>query len=458
MKFIVLAIGIIGIIPLALVLRANAYTLNKFWIFIGLAPFISSVTPLANVALITWDQIWFSYVPGLQVTIIDLIAVAIYCALWDRKNSIRFHIPFILYLIAITQSAFHADKPLAALFYVWQFVRIYFFVTVIAKACTTPEVPTQLLKGMALGLLVQLSVTLWQKFGLHVLEPSGTFPHRNTLGLVLHLVVSPHFALFLAGQRQLQNAATPLLGLTIASIIASRAAVGIIGFNLAVTYMLSCLRERTRWKAMIGLAGVLVVAVMAPIAYQTLEKRFERDPLMEHEYDERAAFNRAALLMLDDHPFGVGVNHYSYVGKNYGYSIRAGVYPNEANLNNTVHNAYMLAAAEAGYLGFISFIILCACPLWIALKYVWKSQRNDPRGDLLLGLATGFLATYIHSYFEYVIVMKDVQYILGIAMGMTFGLAHQIKVSGERQRAIAPKPVLPPPPLKLTTTLRQRRL
>jgi hypothetical protein len=149
---------------------------------------------------------------------------------------------------------------------------------------------------------------------------------------------------------------------------------------------------------------------------------------MEHEYDERAAFNRTALSMLMDKPLGVGANHYPYVGKNYGYSIRAGVAPTEGSLNNVVHNAYYLNAAENGYLGFVAFSLLIAFPIWIAFRYSLMAS-GDPRGDLLLGLGTAMSTVAAHSLLEYVVAVQDAQYVLAITVGMTFGVAHQVKTS-----------------------------
>jgi hypothetical protein len=433
MKYLALTIGIVGILPLTLFLRSKPSARNQFWILVGLIPFITRVVPFFDIALITWHDFWWGHVPALQVTAIDLVAVAIYFTVRHQTNSIRYHFPFLLYLAAISLSAFLADMPMGAVFYVWQFIRIYFLTVVIAKACTDETVPLQLMKGMAIGLAIQFVVIFWQKFGLHLVQPTGTFYHQNTLGLITHLVVFPHFSLLLAGKRQIQNAATSMIGLIIASLIASRAALGFSVFGFVATYVFSLLGKWTNWKALIGTAGFFAVAVMAPIAYSSLEQRFEVAPLMEHEYDERAAFNRTALSILEARPLGIGANHYSYFGKNYGFSIRAGVAPNEGSLNNIVHNAYLLNAAEAGYPGLISYIILSMYPLWIAWKYSWR-DRNNPKCDLLLGLGTAMLTIYLHSLFEYIIMIKEVQYVLAIVVGMTFGVAHQIKAARKTGR------------------------
>ena len=42
----------------------------------------------------------------------------------------------------------------------------------------------------------------------------------------------------------------------------------------------------------------------------------------------------------------------------------------------------------------------------------------------------------LHSLFEYIIVIKEVQYVLAIIFGMTFGLAHQVKVARATTSAV----------------------
>jgi hypothetical protein len=430
MKYIALTIGVVGILPLAIFLRSNPYARSSFWVLVGIIPFVSRIIPFFDIAIITWHEFWWGHVPALQISAIDLIAIALYFTIRHQKNSIRYHFPFLLYLTAISLSVFQADLPLGAFFYVWQFIRTYFLTVVIAKACTDEAVPLQLLKGMAIGLAIQFIVVIYQKLGLRIVQPTGTFYHQNTLGLITHLVVFPHFALLLAGQSQLRNAAVSFFGFVIVSLIASRAALGFAAFGFGAAYCLSSIRRWTSRKALIGMAGAMTMAAMAPIAFSSLDRRFDLAPLIEHEYDERAAFNRTALSMLATRPLGVGANHYSYVGKNYGFSIGAGVAPNEGSLNNIVHNAYLLNAAEAGYLGFVAFTLLSLYPIWVAMRYSWL-RRGDPKADLLLGLGVAMLTISIHSLFEYIIVNKDVQSVLAIVVGMTLGLAHQLKSAGK---------------------------
>ena len=76
---------------------------------------------------------------------------------------------------------------------------MFLLYAVVERACANPLVPVALLKGMAIGLLVQVPVVLWQRFGLGMLQTPGTTIHQNELGMLSHFVVFPFFALLLYG-------------------------------------------------------------------------------------------------------------------------------------------------------------------------------------------------------------------------------------------------------------------
>ena len=90
-----------------------------------------------------------------------------------------------------------------------------------------------------------------------------------------------------------------------------------------------------------------------------------------------------------------------------------------------VHNAYWLVAAETGYLGIITFVIMLLRPLAVAFLCGWRNRR-DQRGDLLLGLGVALLLVYVHSFYEFVFITSEVQYMFAVTAGMVAGLAQQL--------------------------------
>lgn len=363
---------------------------------------------------------------GLEITLLDILAVAALLSFDRGRIPLWCKLPLLLYIAATVLSIFLAREPMAASFGALQIARMYLVMVVVARACLEPGTAIYILRGMALGMAAHLVAVLYQRFGLGLTQAHGLFIHQNTLGMTAHLVLLPSLALLLHGYRgtwvQLLTVLTTLL---VVVFTASRAAVGFSALGVALVFIILALAGMTQRKLLFALSGVLAVAVIAPLAVSSFERRFQEVPLSEEQYDERAAFNRAALYIVEDNPFGVGSNHYVYVAKNYGYSQRAGVAPSEGNRNNIVHNAYWLAAAETGYPGLVAFCLMLLVPLVTAFRNGWR-ERASASGALLLGFGVALLIVYLHSLFEWVIFAKEVQYVLVTTMGMVFGISTRI--------------------------------
>ena len=123
---------------------------------------------------------------------------------------------------------------------------------------------------------------------------------------------------------------------------------------------------------------------------------------------------------------GVGANYYVVMANVGGYNTRAGVAARLGSDSANVHNIYYLVAAETGYIGLVTFLLMILQPLIVAvLRCGWRS-RGDKRGDLLLGLGMSLLVVYIHSYFEWIFISFDAQYMFAMDVGIVAGLATQL--------------------------------
>lgn len=436
MKFVTLFIALAGVFPLSLALRGNPGFARIFWTLFGMLPFLAAALPLFDIGLVSWAGSWIGFVYSLEVTVVDILALAALFAVPGGRIPWWCKLPLLLYLAAAVLSVFQADEPLAASFGAWQFARMFLVMVVVARACRhESRVALDILRGMALGMAMHLVAVLYQRFGLQVTQASGLFIHQNTLGMTTHLVLFPHLALLLYGFGRPRTLLLTVVGTVLVVIFtASRATVGLSALGMGVTYGVLALAGLTQRKVMLGLAAAVALAAIGPLAFSSFEKRFDAAPLTENAYDERAAFNRAALYILADHPAGIGFNHYVHVAKNFGYSERGGVAPSEVNRNNIVHNAYWLAAAETGYFGLIGFCIMLAVPLVCAFRSGWR-ERETAEGNLLLGLGVALLIVCLHSLYEWIIFAKEVQYLLFATMGMVFGLSLRIAARRRPRRS-----------------------
>ena len=419
MKWVALIVVLAAIKPLAEWLRRNSGQSSKIWMLVGFLPFV-----LANlhfyIAIDSWAG-WPGYVQGAEVSVLDFLAVALYLSLSTPRRPLPFRLSMTLYFIAVLLSAFQAELPMAALFYPWQLARMFLVYAVVARACADPRVAPALLTGMAAALFVEAGVAIWERFGLGILQARGTADHQNTLGLMSHFVVFPFFALLLAKRRGWLPPAVLLAGLVIEVLTASRATLGLAGFGYAIIFIFSALRQWSSRKAAVLLIGVVAITVVMPLALWSFAQRGEAN--LDSSNGERVTLEAAAAAIVSDHPWGVGANHFVFTANLGGYFQRAGV--SWTSYSAHVHNIYWLVVAETGYLGLVTLLLFLLRPATVALVCSWR-YRGDERGDLLLGLGVALLMVYIHSFFEWIFVTFEPQYLFALEVGLVAGLAQQL--------------------------------
>jgi O-antigen ligase len=424
LKYVFLAIALAGIFPLADWLRRNPSLILKVWTVVGLLPFILTAVPhFLFIAVISWAY-WPGFVKGAEFSAIDVIALALLLSGPRTRFSLPFKAAFSFYVFTVMLSVLLAGVAEPVLFYLWQLGRMCLVFAVVTRACAAdPRVASAIIKGMAIGVCIQCFFVIQQRFLHGVVQSQGTFAHQNGLGVATYLTAIPAFALLLAGKRGWYLYAAVGCGLLIGISTASRATIGLIAFGLGTVFLLSAVRQWTSVKARFAMLGVAGLVLLIPAALSSLETRFGDTSLFE-SYDDRAAYEAAASMMLADHPLGVGANNFVGVANNQGYFERAGV-SYSASRGSSVHNAYWLAASETGYIGFVAFVFLLFQPLATAFRCGWRNRR-DPRGDLLLGIAVALLTFYIHSMYEWIIFTFYLQYMLAMSIGMVAGTAIQL--------------------------------
>ncbi len=436
MKWIAL-LFVLGLLPVAIGwLRGNPQQLPRVMMGLGLAQFFSGILHL-TVAPISWAM-WPGFNKGLELSVVDAISVVVIAAAPARSRVANLRWPIGLFAIPVLFSATRTDVPMPTLFYAWQLGRVALLVTAVAIACRDPRTPKALLQGLIFGLAYQAVMSINER-AHGVVQAAGTFGHQNLLGMITHFVVFPSLALLLATKKIKWMWLGPASGGLIAILAASRATIGLAGLGYVLLFGLSLLRHSTARKRKGAMLAIAAMTIAAPLAYATLGARFEKAPL-QGDYDERAAFEKAATAMLHDYPFGVGANHYVIVANTQGYSSRAGVAPVFGSRSAHVHNVYLLTAAETGYAGAVTFTIMMLWPIIVALRCAWRFRR-DPRGELLVGAAAALIVVAVHSMYEWIFVLATVQYLYATLVGIIAGLCHQMGYwTPVRRRRAAARP------------------
>ena len=186
---------------------------------------------------------------------------------------------------------------MAAAFYPWQLLRVYFVYVVVRRASSDERVFDAILTGMTIASVrSKPSMAGWQKLGHGVVRAEGTFGDKNLLGLISEFAMFTPFALLLAGKRGWQTIVAPIAGAIVAVLTVSRAAVGFGAIGLLLIFLLSSLRQWTPLKARVLIAGIFVVLILAPFAFVSFQERFSAEQIGA---DERAIFNNASRMILD---------------------------------------------------------------------------------------------------------------------------------------------------------------
>jgi hypothetical protein len=419
MRYIGLLLFFLCIPALAAAIRANANTRRLVWVLLGASPFIYGWAHL-SVSIVSW-AFWPGYVKGLIVALPDLLALGL--LLSTPKRPIRYGVLVALgfYIIAVLASMFVSDLPFASFMYAWQLMRVGLVAAAVARISVDSNAPRHIVYGLCYGIIFQAGFSVYQHFVQGMAQAPGTMGHQNLLGMMSHFALLTALALILAGDRSVILKAGVGAALVTITFTASRGTLGFAGAGIAILAALSLLRRPTAKKMRVVGAGIVLVLVIAPVAYFTLQNRFAQSSV-EGTYDERAAFERAARAMWTDHPFGVGSNEYVVTANTRGYSDRAGVIWNSASRSANVHNVYLLIAAETGWPGVVAFLLLYVTAVLVGFRAAW-SKPVSYDSELALGSVAALLTIAMHNFFEWIFVVEFTQYLFGIMLGLTMGLS-----------------------------------
>lgn len=430
MKWIFLAFMLVLTPVLISQLRANPKAFLVVGFLIGLGPF--AISPLhLSVAPISWAG-WPGTVQGLEVTILDFIAIAILFVTTPSRTSTSLKVSLAIIMAGFVLSTFAAQGMTPSLFYGWQFVRTALLFFAVARASSAiPSFPTAIISGYAAG-LVYLTVTVGTEFGGGDIQAGGAFGHQNFTGMVTMFVVFPAFALLIAGER----VKTAILVMACEGVIAfaggSRATIGLLGLGLVLTLILSMWHRKTGGKSAAAAISAMALAVAAPVMILAIERRPEA--ARAGSTDERRKFEDAAGMMVRDNPLGVGANQYVITANLGGYSDRAGVPWNTSERSAPVHNAYYLIAAEMGAVGLLGYVSLLGSLILIGLRAL-RSGVASQSSELLVGLTVTSIITAIFYAFEWVTMTAFIHYFAAINAGLTVGIAYALKRTPKVTRA-----------------------
>lgn len=392
-------------------------------------------TVLGDLASINFLSMEFYRGPdrGFEVTLTDLIAIALAMAILLRGGRVRWlppgSLPMAAFFTLAIASAVVAEADVIAAFSIWKMCRVFLLYWVVVNLLHSGVRAEAVRSGLiAAGLFVAV-LAFKQKYLDGIYRISGPFDHSNSVTLYLNLFL-PVLMAWLIGDRTLRMRTLALCLLAVMGMVF--AVLGTFSRTGAVLTIVACaavllpgiLSVRNVRNGVA--AGIVLIAGLGGLgmAADSFVERFLNAP--ESSAEARDEFNRAATAMAEDHMLGVGINTFPRVLTDDGrYRQFLRVVENEEQAG-VAHHIYLLTAAETGFVGLALFLAIMARIFLVALRGIRSQSRL---GALLLwGALVGFCTLHVGGLFEWAFRITPVLYMWAVASALAVGLAESARV------------------------------
>jgi len=447
-KYLVFAIAALGVPPLAWLLSLNArWMRHAFWgMALALCLYQSTAINFFS------NEFYRGTARGMETSLAHLLCAAIVLALAMRRR-IRAWLPgpgfklYVLYVLLCLPSFGTAESMLIGWLELWKMILLPLVgLSVFGYLDSTDDIETPV-RALAL-LVIANAVWVLRAHFLHIYQPAGLFPHRNSMAMAMQLLGPVFLAAWL------EFGLKPRFGrlcafaffcaafATVRSYSRGAIALAPIGYGIAAIASLSeRIGSGRKFRRMVPF--LVLCAVGAAVAAPRVIERFATAP--EASKDTRVQLAACAREMIIDEPWrGVGINNWGIkINPPYEYAARAGrdTGRGEGYADGIVETVYLLVAAECG------IPALCAMLLWFFWYFVkcvalLKRTRGSMWHFLPAGLAGGLFTNYLQSALEWVlrqpINMILLMFVFGIVSWLDIRTRKRTDIAGNVLDVVAP--------------------
>lgn len=392
----------------------------------------------AGIAVTSWFDLniysayWYrGTTRGFEVTLFDVVALGLFFSLLlsprtDDSGQLRRFWPaslglmivFLLYCVATTVTA---DPMVFGLYEISKLVRGIVFFVAAAMFVRHERDLAVLVAALATAVCAESLIATRQRLLLDIYRPSGTLDHPNSLSMYLCMTTP---VLIAAACSTLAPWVRRFCWVAVfaaaAGMVLTLSRAGIPVFVVAAGGAFAwCASWRpTPGRLALGLVALAAIGGLVVKSLPLLTERFGQATLQEEYFDSqgetRGYYFRQAGVILDERPFGVGLNNWSYwVSREYGKPL--GMY--YQNYDDIVyappsdllymyryaapaHNLGVLTVAELGWTGLALMLVLWLRWLGMGARFLF-SRRPDALHRLGVGLCFGMLGVFLHSFTEW---------------------------------------------------------
>lgn len=388
---------------------------------------------------------------GIEVSALDIAPLCLLVAtlLFPRYPRGRFYWPASLGLMLVYfgycfASVWRAEPQMYGVWELSKMVRgLIVFLSVALFVRTRRELAI-VVGALACVAWMEAFNGLEQRFFKGVFRVPGTFDHENTLSTYLCTVGPVLMAATLSDWSKWLRwfCGIGCLLATGAEIMTlSRMGVPVFMLGITATAIFCTSWKITRQK--IAIVGVVFACLAAflYVSWDGLKARYAATNITaelndEHAVETRGVYWRLAMTILEDHPYGVGLNNWSYyVGKIYGPALGY-AYTDYDDIKWTpekddARQIFLAPAADSlpaltlGELGTAGLILLVIVWLrWFQMGATFLRGRlnPDPMHRIAIGLLFGAFGIFLQSITEWTYRQTPVMFSFHAMMGVLASL------------------------------------
>lgn len=400
-----------------------------------------------------WGNYWYrGTARGVQVSLVDLAPLGLFVAtlIFPRYRRGRFYWPasFGLLLIYLTYCFGSVLTATPQLYGVWELAKTARSVLVFLAAALFIRTRRELgivVFALCCTACLEAFNGIEQRMFKGALRVPGTLDHENTLSTYLCMIGPVLLAAALsnwskwlrwfAGFSWFMAAGAELMTV-------SRMGIPVFAVMCTGTAIMCTSWRPTKEKLAIVIGVAAALSIFLAFTWPSLKNRYTQGNIRaeltdEHAVETRGVYWRIATAMVEDHPYGVGLNNWSYyVSKVYGRALGYNYYYDYDDIIGVPTKEQMalvtfppaadtLPALLIGELGFAGLgLFLLIWFRWFQMGIVFLFQRLNP--DPMNRMGIGFLfaagGVFLQNATEWTYKQPGILFTFHVLMGALAGI------------------------------------